>query len=488
MKPTSRIKSPPFPAFILLFLILSGILVGCDFSNQINGCGSTDPTSPSDAAGGGTDTATDTETDSTTDTTTGNNTGENDWLHTMGNRIVDARGNTVWLTGANWFGFNAHERVFHGLWSAKLETMLQTIAARGINILRIPISTELLSEWMQGQPPEPVGLNYYANPELEGMNTLEIFDLTLKLCEKYGLKAMLDVHSAEANNSGHVFPMWYTESISTETFYRTWEWVADRYKNNDTLIAFDIENEPHGKVNERPRAKWDDSTDPDNWKYVCEQASKRILTKNPHILVLCEGIEVYPKEGVSWTDTDEKAYYGTWWGGNLRGVADYPIDLGGDQDQLVYSPHDYGPSVWPQAWFEGNFTIQSLYEDVWYPNWFFIQENNIAPLLIGEWGGFMDGGDNEKWMVLLRDFIQENHIHHTFWCINPNSGDTGGLLNHDWATWDEAKYRLVEPVLWQDAAGRFVGLDHDVPLGGAGSTTGISLNQFYRNGGAPPNP
>ncbi len=440
------------------------------------------------------DTEDDTEVDTNDDTNsdTGNDsddyTGEGDWLHTKGNRIVDRNGKTVWLTGANWFGFNAHERVFHGLWSVELEATLKTIAQRGINILRVPISTQLLAEWMTGRPPEPIGLNYYANPKLEGMDTLEIFDLTLQLCEKYGLKVMLDVHSAEANNSGHVFPMWYTQDISTETFYKTWEWVADRYKNNDTLIAFDLENEPHGKVNERPRAKWDDTSDSDNWKHVFEQASKRILAKNPNVLVLCEGIEVYPMEGISWNDTNEKAYYGTWWGGNLRGVADYPIDLANNQDQLVYSPHDYGPAVWPQAWFEGDFTQQSLYKDVWHPNWFFIQESNLAPLLIGEWGGFMDGGDNEKWMILLRDFIKGNHIHHTFWCINPNSGDTGGLLDHDWITWDEAKYALVKPVLWQNAAGKFVGLDHDIPLGGTGSTTGISLNQYYNSGGAPPNP
>jgi endoglucanase len=320
------------------------------------------------------------------------------------------------------------------------------------------------------------------------MNTLEIFDFTLELCEKYGLKVLLDVHSAEANNSGHVFTMWYTEAISTETFYATWQWVADRYKDNDTLVAFDIENEPHGKVNENPRAKWDDSTDEDNWKHVFEHVSELIFAKNPNVLVLCEGIEVYPQEGVSWTSTDEDAYYGTWWGGNLRGVADYPIDLGANQNQLVYSPHDYGPLVFQQSWFKGDFTMDSLYEDVWYPNWFFIQEDNTAPLLIGEWGGLLDGGDNEKWMTLLRDFIKDNHIHHTFWCINPNSGDTGGLLDHDWATWDEVKYKLIEPVLWQNAAGKFVGLDHDVPLGGDGSATGVSLREFYDNGGTAPNP
>lgn len=31
-------------------------------------------------------------------------------------------------------------------------------------------------------------------------------------------------------------------------------------------------------------------------------------------------------------------------------------------------------------------------------------------------------------MTYLRDFMIENRIHHTFWCFNENSGDTGGLV------------------------------------------------------------
>ena len=29
-----------------------------------------------------------------------------DWLHVEGTNIVDKNGNKVWITGANWFGFN----------------------------------------------------------------------------------------------------------------------------------------------------------------------------------------------------------------------------------------------------------------------------------------------------------------------------------------------------------------------------------------------
>ncbi len=408
-----------------------------------------------------------------------------DWLHTEGNKIVDANGDEVWLTGANWFGFNASERVFHGLWSGNITDITGSMAGRGINMVRVPISTQLLLEWKNGQAAVPSGVNNHANPEIAGKTSLEIFDYWLRLCEQYGIKVMLDVHSAEADNSGHVYPVWWKGAITTEQFYTAWEWVTARYKADDTLVAMDVKNEPHGKANETTRAKWDGSADQDNFKYACETAGKRILAINPNVLVLCEGIEVYPKAGVSWASTTPTDYYSTWWGGNLRGVRDHPVDLGAHSDQLVYSPHDYGPLVHAQPWFTGNWDRTTLERDVWDPNWLYLHKENKSPLLIGEWGGFLDGGPNEKWMKALRDLIVENRIHQTFWCINPNSGDTGGLLLGDWKSWDEEKYALLKPALWQHG-GKFVSLDHEVPLGGAGSTTGISLTDVYGDGGPGP--
>ena len=90
----------------------------------------------------------------------------------------------------------------------------------------------------------------------------------------------------------------------------------------------------------------------------------------------------------------------------------------------------------------------------------------------------MDGDINQKWMGLLRDYMIENHINHTFWCLNPNSGDTGGLLDHSFSVWDEAKYGLFELSLWQTQdTGKYIGLDHQYPLGVNG--TGLSVTEFY---------
>ena len=57
-------------------------------------------------------------------------------------------------------------------------------------------------------------------------------------------------------------------------------------------------------------------------------------------------------------------------------------------------------------------------------------------------------------------------------CFNSNSGDTGGLVLDDFTTWDEDKYAFVKEVLWQQN-GKFVGLDHEIPLG----SNGITLSQ-----------
>ncbi|TYK65146.1 cellulase family glycosylhydrolase [Colwellia echini] len=402
-----------------------------------------------------------------------------DWLHVEGNTIVDEQGNKVWLTGANWFGFNASERTFHGLWAVNLDSAISAIANRGINILRVPISTELLVEWSKGIATTP-SINTYVNPELEGLNNLEVFDQVIAVSKKYGVKILLDVHSAEADNSGHFAPLWYKGDITSTDFKESWEWVAARYANDDTLIAFDIQNEPHGQPwGAQEFAKWDDSTDENNFKFACEDVSNAILAINPKVLVLCEGIESYPKDGINWTSADKNDYHNNWWGGNLRGVKDFPIDLGANQDQLVYSPHDYGPLVFKQGWFYEGFDKDSLYQDVWKDNWMFIHEQGISPLLIGEWGGFMDGGDNEKWMLALRELIIENGLHHTFWCLNPNSGDTGGLLLNDWVTWDEEKYALFEPSLWKSESGKYIGLDHQVNLGS--EATGTNVSDYYQS-------
>ncbi len=450
-----------------------------------------------------------------------------DWLHAEGSKLYDMNGNQVWLTGANWFGMNCTENFPHGLWSADVDDFLSSVADHGINIIRFPISSELLISWQKGYPYKCEGLNpkntdgFKFNPDFchadgSEMNSMEVFDVIMQKCKKYGIKALVDVHSPSSHNSGHNYELWYYEkssktaedmaTIKEEKYapnagdpvtFDDWidslTWLAEKYANDDTIIAYDLKNEPHGKRGydgttcPSDIAKWDDSTDQNNWKYAAETCANSILKVNPHALILVEGIEQYPKTEKGYTfDTpdiwdapaDKSPWYGAWWGGNLRGVKDYPVTPSSGTSQIVYSPHDYGPSVYAQTWFAKDFTTQTLLDDYWYDTWAYINDKDIAPLLIGEWGGHMDGGKNQKWMELLRDYMVKNHINHTFWCLNPNSGDTGGLLDAVFKNWDEDKYALFEKSLWQTStSGKYIGLDHQTALG----KNGLSLNDFYSN-------
>lgn len=396
-----------------------------------------------------------------------------DWLSVKGSKIVDKNGKEVWLTGCNWFGYNTGTNTFDGLWACDLNTSIASIADHGFNLLRVPISSELIKNWSNGNYPT-ANFNQATNSYLVGMNSLEIFDYVVGQCRANGLKIMIDIHCAKTDAMGHNKPLWTDGDISEKDYLDTLAWMAKRYKNDDTIIAFDLENEPHGKPNESPRAKWDNSKDSDNWKYIAEKAANSVLKQNPNVLVMVEGIEIYPidtKKNGNFSSTNSADYYFNWWGGNLRGVKDNPIDLGKHQNKLVYSPHDYGPAVYQQPWFKSGYNYNSLYKDCWHDNWFYIQEDGIAPLLIGEWGGYMTE-PNLTWMTHLRKFIKTNKINHTFWCFNANSGDTGGLVKDDFVTWDTEKYNFVKEVLWQEN-GKFVGLDHEIPLG----KNGITLNE-----------
>lgn len=451
-----------------------------------------------------------------------------DWLHAEGSRLYDMNGNEVWLTGANWFGLNCIEYSPHYLYAGDIDDMLQSVADRGINVIRFPISTELILSWMNGTPYQisAGGMQAVYNPpvdqddgnggvvkagtygnlnqefvEADGKTLITSdrgFDVILDKCKKYGIKAFIDIHSPHADNSGHNYNLWYGKAtadgtmVTTDLWIESLAWVAEKYKNNDTLIGYDLKNEPHGKGQEGAQAaKWDGSTDENNWAYAATKCADAILDVNPHALIFIEGVEqslsgALPGDYWGMPDRrDNSPYIGAWWGGNFRGAREYPIKPKHGTSQIVYSPHDYGPSVYAQTWFDKDFTTQTLLDDYWYDTWAYINAEDIAPELIGEWGGHMDGAENQKWMTLLRDYMIEHHINHTFWCLNTNSGDTGGLWKniscgqYEGTTkldWEEEKYALMEPSLWQTSeTGKYIGLDHKVPLG----KNGLSLNEFY---------
>ena len=77
---------------------------------------------------------------------------------------------------------------------------------------------------------------------------------------------------------------------------------------------------------------------------------------------------------------------------------------------------------------------------VWYQHWGYLVNvtsgaSGDAAIVTGEWGGLMDNSTDQEWMEEFATYLDElDQMCTYFWCLNPDSGDTGGLLQYDWVT------------------------------------------------------
>ena len=343
------------------------------------------------------------------------------FLKTLHGELVDASsGCQVSLTGVNWFGFETSTFAPQGLWARNWKDMLKQIAQTGFNTIRLPFSNQLFDP-----SSKPNGINYRLNPDLKGLQGLALMDRIVQGARSLGLKIILDRHDPTADQRP---PLWYTSQISQSRWIQDWVMLAQHYRGNDTIIGADLANEPHGP------ATWGDGNPNTDWRLAAEQAGNAILSVSPDWLIIVEGIEQYHGD-----------YY--WWGGNLEGAGQYPVRLS-VPDKLVYSAHDYGPEVYKEQWFKASNFPDNL-PAVWQKHWAYLQKAGTAPVFVGEFGGGSMGQDAEGvWQRSLVSFLKTNNISYTYWAWNPNSGDTGGILQNDWKTVNQSKIDVLNAYQW----------------------------------------
>ena len=96
------------------------------------------------------------------------------------------------------------------------------------------------------------GMGYWQALTEEGIEggtikySFDIWNMAVKWCRELGIKIMIDIHSAETASAGHQVSLWYTDKFSTEDWCDALAWFADYYKDDDTILAIDLKNEPHG--------------------------------------------------------------------------------------------------------------------------------------------------------------------------------------------------------------------------------------------------
>ncbi len=342
------------------------------------------------------------------------------YFHSSHGTLVDAAGCPVQLTGVNWFGFETSTFAPQGLGARNWQDMLDQIQQTGFNTIRLPYSNQLFDPWSK-----PQGINYQLNPDLKGLQGLALMDRIIQGVRIRGLKIILDRHDTTADFRPS---LWYTDQVSQAHWIADWVMLARHYRGNDTVIGADLANEPRGP------ATWGDGNASTDWHLAAERAGNAILAANPEWLVIVEGIEQYHGD-----------YY--WWGGNLEGARQYPVQLS-EQDKLVYSAHDYGPEIYKQSWFKAANFPHNL-PTVWQQHWAYLQMDGIAPVLLGEFGGRSVGNDPAGvWQRSLVAFLKTHGISYTYWSWNPDSGDTGGILQDNWTKVNQNKLDMLSTDQW----------------------------------------
>ena len=354
------------------------------------------------------------------------------FLHVEGNRLLDADGKAARFTGVNWFGFETSNEAPHGTWARDYRSMIKQIRDLGFNSVRLPWSNAIMRPGAKAVSVNSNGADPYdgtnpMNGDLVGKTPLQMMDLVIAAAAEFGVRIILDNHSRDPDGYMNE-PLWYTTSTSEQQWIADWVTLVTRYKGNPTVVGCDLDNEPFGA------ASWGTGVQSTDWNSAAERCGNAILAANPDVLIIVEGVSV--------VGTD--VY---WWGGNLSAVRTAPIVLT-KPEKLVYSAHEYGPEVHDQTWFS-DATFPANLAAVWTQHFDFIMQQGIGHLLLGEFGikdRTADSGKSGVWFDTLLKTVGSTYSW-TFWCWNPNSGDTEGILQYDWLTPQQWKMDALKPYL-----------------------------------------
>ncbi len=323
------------------------------------------------------------------------------------------------LYGINWFGLETPDRAPHGLWAGRtVPDFIGQIRDLGFTALRLPISPQVLDRGYS--TPDWARINGYPADAYEGLLYF------LEEARKAGLYILLDFHTYDPNLLGGALP-----GRPFGGAYTKEDWLADLRRMAEIALSFpnvfgiDLCNEPYNLT-------WA------QWKGLAREGAEALLSANPFLVAAVEGVG----------NASDNGGWPAFWGENLTEAYDDPLVLGGSfpSDRILYLPHTYGPSVYRQPYFDApNFpsNMPSIWE---------IHFGRMAasyPLGIGEFGGRYEE-DDRVWQDAFVDYLLEKGIPIFFyWALNPNSGDTGGILLDDWRTVHEGKMALLRRLMGQ---------------------------------------
>jgi|EP00624_Nannochloropsis_granulata_P004332 endoglucanase len=291
------------------------------------------------------------------------------------------------------------------------------LRAEGFNALRIPFSAEIALN--------PNQILRVQDPDLDNLGHMARLAKFVDVAAEFNLLVMPDMHRLYAN--GGIDALWYDNKTPYSRLLEAWTNVMRALEDKWNFAFIDLKNEPHGP------ATWGNSNRATDWNKAAEELSKALFDRFPqwHGLTFVGGIE---------------------WGNSIQGMRNFPIDLGRPDwtRRVVYSPHVYGPDVYDRPAF--NFGFPDNLPGIWESSFGFVESLHWQnAVVIGEWGGKYGRGPSGRrdktWADTLAGWVVGRCLEDNFyWCVNPDSSDTGGILEDDWITPVQPKLDLLRRV------------------------------------------
>lgn len=237
------------------------------------------------------------------------------------------------------------------------------IASTGANTIRLPFHYKLFTD------EDYMGLT----SDQDGFARV---DSVVSWCKANDLYLILDMHDAPGGQTGdniddsYGYP-WLMESAkSRRQFCDIWTSIADRYKDEPTILGYELLNEPVATYFEADR----------------DSLNSRLVD------VYREGVEAIRK-----VDPDHIILIGApQWNSNFEPLEG--VDFG---PQIMYTCHRYGGDPTPEA-------IRSYID---------FRDSSGLPMYMGE-----IGHNTDEWQAAFVKTMKDNNIGYTFWPYKKRDG------------------------------------------------------------------
>ncbi|KAI8912434.1 glycoside hydrolase superfamily [Gorgonomyces haynaldii] len=383
-------------------------------------------------------------------------------LSVQGNQLVDKFGNKIRLSCTEWSGSHLNGYVVSGLHKTTIDNISQLIAQK-FNCVRLSFSIEMV---YRTQPVEDYLVT--SEPLAQGKTPMEVYDLVIASLTRNNLMIILDNQMSnagwccdQADNNG----LWYNEQYDEETFFKTWELLASRYRSNPLVVGADIRNEVRPVVSGKNMKipYWGSQRywilkpiqvvapiagfhlELADWEKAAQTAANRILAINPDMLISVGAVYDVPA-----TNSFDYLYKVARLALNHTSlpVPSYLPDLTKHaikpENKVVYSIHEY-------IWLHKSMDPQQFENDI-NQNW--ATNLKTHPIFAGEIGTDLGNQDAQQFWNNIAKIAHENdNFSWSIWCIDGTQGPSNGrvfgtpesygLLNPDWNQYRDMRVDVI---------------------------------------------